>query len=115
MFPRNIDRNSFTVRGSGNTRIEADGYADDLQIRMSGSSGIDTSGLVAGTITIRTSDLSITEIYAAEKLESQSSGSSRILFHGHPQEIRSQSSGSSILRSANETEINFKTLVKPKL
>jgi len=98
---KNIDRDSFAIRGSGSTRIEVDGYADELQIRMSGSSNIDASGLIAKTVTIRTSGSSKAEIYAADKLESRSSGSSRILFHGHPKEITNQSSGSSILRSVN--------------
>jgi len=98
---KNIDRDSFAIRGSGSTRIEADGYADDLQIRMSGSSRIDAPALIAENVTIRTSGSSRAEINVTGKLESRSSGSSRILFHGHPEEITNQSSGSSILRSVN--------------
>ncbi|HMB98501.1 MAG TPA: head GIN domain-containing protein [Balneolaceae bacterium] len=96
---KNIDRSSFTIRGSGSTTIEADGYADDLQVRMSGSSRIDASGLIAETVAIRTSGSSKAEIYASERLKSRSSGSSRIMVHGHPKKITNQSSGSSFLRS----------------
>lgn len=96
----NIDSEFFEIRGSGSTRIEMDGYADDLQIRMSGSSRIDASRLIAESVTIRTSGSSKAEIYAGKKLESRSSGSSRILFHGHPKEITNHSSGSSSLKSA---------------
>lgn len=96
---KDIDRSTFTIRGSGSTRIEAQGYVDDLQVRMSGSSRIDASGLIAETVTIRTSGSSRAEIYASKGLESRSSGSSRVMVHGHPKEITSQSSGSSLLRS----------------
>lgn len=106
---KNIEQESMWVRGSGSTKIEADGYAGHVEIRLSGSSKIDASKLVSESAVIRTSGSSNAEIYVSDLLESRSSGSSRIIVHGHPKEISNQSSGSSRLRtvSKNESANNF--------
>lgn len=96
---RNIDRESFTIRGSGSTVIEADGVADKLKIRMSGSSRIEAPNLISETATIRTSGSSKAEVNVSGKLESRSSGSSEIIVHGNPSEISNRSSGSSRIRT----------------
>lgn len=97
---RNIDRKSFAIRGSGSTVIEANGYADVLEIRMSGSSRIEAPNLVSETAAIRTSGSSKAVVNVSGKLESRSSGSSEIIVHGNPSEISNQSSGSSRIRTA---------------
>lgn len=99
---KNIEQESLWVRGSGSTRIEADGYAGHVEIRMSGSSKIDASKLESESAVIRTSGSSNAEVYVSETLESRSSGSSRIFVHGHPIEISNQSSGSSRLRVVSQ-------------
>jgi len=96
---RNIDKETFGICGSGSTRVEADGYADHLDIRMSGSSRIDAPDLISESAAIRTSGSSKAVVYVSGTLESRSSGSSEILVHGNPSEITNQSSGSSRLRT----------------
>lgn len=96
---RNIDRESFSIRGSGSTAIEANGYADQLDIRMSGGSRISASNLVSESAAIRTSGSSKAEVNVSGKLESRSSGSSEIIVHGNPSEISNNSSGSSRIRT----------------
>lgn len=99
---RNIDRKSFAIRGSGSTVIEANGYADLLEIRMSGSSRIEAPNLVSETAAIRTSGSSKAVVNVSGKLESRSSGSSEIIVHGNPAEISNQSSGSSRIRTVED-------------
>lgn len=96
---RNIDRESFSIRGSGSTAIEANGYADLLEIRMSGSSRFNAPNLVSESAAIRTSGSSKAEVNVSGKLESRSSGSSEIIVHGNPSEISNKSSGSSRIRT----------------
>lgn len=96
---RNIDRESFSIRGSGSTAIKANGYADQLDIRMSGSSRISAPNLVSESAAIRTSGSSKAEVNVSGKLESRSSGSSEIIVHGNPAEISNKSSGSSRIRT----------------
>ena len=97
----NIEQNTFAIRGSGSTRVEANGYADILDIRMSGSSQIDAPDLISESAAIRTSGSSKAVVNVSGKLESRSSGSSEIVVHGNPTEIVNQSSGSSRLRSVS--------------
>lgn len=96
---RDIDQERFGIRGSGSTRVEADGRADVLEIRMSGSSRIIAPYLISETAEVRTSGSSIAEIYVSERLESRSSGSSEIVLYGNPVRIVNESSGSSRLIS----------------
>lgn len=96
---RGINQERFGIRGSGSTRVEADGYADILEIRMSGSSRIEAPDLISESASIRTSGSSKAVVNVAGKLESRSSGSSEILVHGNPSEISNQSSGSSRIRT----------------
>ena len=95
----NIEQNTFEIRGSGSTRVKANGYADILDIRMSGSSQIDAPDLISKSAAILTSGSSKAVVNVSGKLESRSSGSSEILVHGNPSEIINQSSGSSRLRT----------------
>jgi hypothetical protein len=99
---RDIDQEQFGIRGSGSTRVEADGSVDVLEIRMSGSSRITAPDLISKTAEVRTSGSSIAEIYVTERLESRSSGSSEIVLYGNPGRIVNQSSGSSRLRSVGQ-------------
>ncbi|WP_340105830.1 GIN domain-containing protein [Rhodohalobacter sp. 8-1] len=99
---RNIDQELFAIRGSGSTAIEANGYADKVEIRMSGSSRINAPNLVSESAVIRTSGSSKAEVNVSGKLESRSSGSSEIIVHGNPVEISNQSSGSSRIRTVED-------------
>jgi hypothetical protein len=96
---REIDQDRFGIRGSGSTRVEADGRADVLEIRMSGSSRIIAPDLMSKQAEVRTSGSSKAEIYVTERIESRSSGSSEIVLYGSPERIVNRSSGSSRLRS----------------
>jgi hypothetical protein len=97
---QHIDQPIFRIRGSGSTEVIASGFADELEIRMSGSSLIDAGALSAKKVTIRTSGSSEALISAEETIVSRSSGSSAIRYYGHPEIIENESSGSSTLRSA---------------
>lgn len=95
-----IDKPVFQIRGSGSTKVTASGFADDLDIRMSGSSVIDAGALSAEIVTIRTSGSSEALIAVNEAIVSRSSGSSTVRYYGQPAKIENKSSGSSTLSSA---------------
>jgi len=93
-----IDKPVFQIRGSGSTKVTASGFADDLEIRMSGSSVIDAGALSAEYVTIRTSGSSEAIISVEDALASHSSGSSSIRYYGKPGSIEQHASGSSSLQ-----------------
>lgn len=95
----NVDQESLRIRGSGSTIVKAEGFADFLDIQMSGSSDIDAAGLMAAEVTIQTSGSSHAVIHALDAITSKSSGSSSIRYIGQPANIINHSSGSSSLQS----------------
>jgi hypothetical protein len=97
---QNIDKPYFHIRGSGSTEVTASGFADELDIRMSGSSRIDAGALTAEIVNIRTSGSSDALLSVNEAIVSRSSGSSSIRYYGQPAKIENHSSGSSSLESA---------------
>lgn len=97
---QNVDKPVFQIRGSGSTKVTASGFADALEIRMSGSSVIDAGALSAEKVTIRTSGSSEALISVNEAIVSRSSGSSTIRYYGQPAKIENHSSGLSTLKGA---------------
>lgn len=95
-----IDQDRFRIRGSGSTRVTANGYVGELEVRMSGSSRLDAGDLVADIATIRTSGSSRAVITVEDILEARTSGSSRVSYYGKPEDLQINSSGSSRVRSA---------------
>lgn len=96
-----INQDLFTIRGSGSTQLTATGAVDELEVHMSGNSRLKAEGLIAKSITVKTSGSSHAYVYSEESIEARTSGSSIINYYGSPEIINAESSGSSKIREKN--------------
>ena len=97
-----IDTNFLSIRCSGSSRIEGNGFADEVEIRTSGSSRIDFEHTRSKTATIRSSGSSRIYVHVDDALNVRSSGSSRVYYGGSPQRLETNSSGSSTIRQMEQ-------------
>lgn len=93
-----VNQKSRRIKGSGSTLVTANGYADYVEVRMSGSSKIDANGLIKEHASIYTSGSVRADIHDIESLECRSYGASRIRYSGNPLIIENRSTGSSSLQ-----------------
>lgn len=97
----NIDREHMSIRGSGSTRIEANGTVGNVDIRMSGSSRFNGRELFAENADIRNSGSSRSSVNVSGNANGRASGASRIDVHGNPSDLVSRTSGSARITSHN--------------
>ncbi len=90
-----IETEFLSIRGSGSSRIEANGFADELEMRLSGSSSLQAEHLRSENSIIRTGGSSRITLYVSEQLDVRSSGSSRVYYGGSPSKVETTTSGSS--------------------
>lgn len=90
-----IDTDSLSIRETGSSRIEANGFADELEMRLSGSSRIQAEHLKSEKPIIRTGGSSRVTLFVSEELNVRSSGSANVYYDGSPSKVETQTSGSS--------------------
>lgn len=97
-----IDSDHLEIRGSGSSVVKANGFADNLEVRLSGSSRMEMEHLRSRTASIRTSGSSRITMHVDEELIVNTSGSSRVNYAGSPRNVETSSSGSSSVRKISE-------------
>lgn len=89
-----IDVENISVAISGSSNIKLKGMTNRIKVRSSGSSNIQAYDLVADSADFELSGSSNVEVTVNETLSSRVSGSGHIRYHGNPQQINNQISGS---------------------
>ena len=90
-----IDTAFMEISASGASKIEGNGFADELAIRLSGSSRLDFEHLRSEIAGIRSSGGSRIVLHVNQELEVTSSGASSVYYAGSPEQVNTSSSGTS--------------------
>ena len=85
-----------TIAGSG--EFVAEGKADEVEVRVSGSGDIDLRELIADDASVRISGSGDVEVYAVESFSGRVTGSGDIRIHGNPKRFTEKVSGSGDIR-----------------
>lgn len=95
---RNIDltleADNVSVQTSGSSNIQLNGRTEEIKVQSSGSSNVKAFDLEADEATFELSGSSDVEITVNESLVSRVSGSGHIRYHGNPEKVDSNISGS---------------------
>ncbi len=91
----NVKNGSLRINSSGASKISVAGETTRLTVDVSGASNVDTAGLQAQDASVDASGASRVEVLAVNRLESDASGASRVVYSGSPANLIKRSSGAS--------------------
>ena len=90
-----IKNSALNVDTSGATKITLGGETQALTIDVSGASGVEADSLKAENATVDASGASKVSLFVSNRLISEASGASKIVYLGNPASVQKNSSGAS--------------------